>query len=547
MGKPAGSAGSGAVHNWEDTYQQLTRAAGNDLSLEELDDLATAAYLTGRAEEAYGHWTRAHQAAGSAGSPVDSVRFGARLASTLGILGDIGRASGWAERTRRLVEEASLDCVEVGYLDHAAATCRFFESGDAAGARAQFVRARKTGERFRDRELVALCRMSEGRCAIYLGDIADGIALLDEAVVAVEAGDVSVINAGDAYCTVIDGCHELFDLRRSRAWSDSFDRWCDAQPGIVLYRGQCLMDRAHEMLLQGRWDDGAAAATAACERLAEPLNLMTIGGAHYIEGEYRRLRGEHEAAQVAFGQANVHGCEPQPGLALLRVAQGDGAAADAMIRRVVAEAAGPIARAPVLAAYVEIVLATGDVPAAAVVASELYDVASTLGSAYLSAQAARADGAVRLADGDAAGALGPLRRAHRGFSDLEALYDAARTRVLIADACTALGDADGATLEREAARAAFESLGAAPDLTTLDGAIAPAELPGGLTEREVEILSLIAAGMTNRGIAGELAVSEKTVASHVSHILTKLGLPSRAAATAYAYDHGLITPKPRGT
>jgi DNA-binding CsgD family transcriptional regulator len=528
-------------------YQQLARSAGDDLSLEELDDLGTAAYLTGRAEEAYGHWTRAHQAAVGAGLPVDAVRFGARLASTLGILGDIGRASGWAERTRRLVEESSLDCVEIGYLDHAAATCRIFESGDAAGARAQFVRARKTGERFGDRELVALARMSEGRCAIYLGDIADGLTLLDEAMVAVEAGDVSVINAGDAYCTVIDGCHELFDLRRSRAWSESFDRWCDRQPGIVLYRGQCLMDRAHEMLLHGRWDDGAAEATAACERLAEPLNLLTIGRAHYIEGEYRRLRGELEPAQVAYGQANVHGCEPQPGLALLRAAQGDRAAADATIRRVVAEAAGPIARAPLLAAYVEIVLAAGDVSAAAVGASELDEVATTLGSAYLAAQAACADGAVRLADGDAAGALTPLRRAHRSFSDLEAPYDAARTRVLIADACTALGDADGATLERDAARAAFESLRAGPDLASLDRATRPAELPGGLTEREVEILSLIAAGMTNRSIAGELSVSEKTVASHVTHILTKLGLPSRAAATAYAYDHGLITPSPRRT
>ena len=219
MAKPAGEAQAAFDRGeWGNAYRGLAPvAAAGELSVDDLDRLATAAYLTGRDEEAFTHWARAHQDTAAAGDVIRAVRFGARLASVIGFKGDIGRASGWAERTRRFVDDAQLDCVETGYLDHAAATCRVFETGDFAGAAAMFARARKTGQRFRDRELVALAQIGEGRCLIYLGDVAEGVALLDEGIVAVEAGDVSPINTGDAYCTVIDGCHELFGLRRCHA------------------------------------------------------------------------------------------------------------------------------------------------------------------------------------------------------------------------------------------------------------------------------------------------------------------------------------------
>jgi DNA-binding NarL/FixJ family response regulator len=537
--------------DWGDAYRGLAElAAGGQLSVDDLDRLATAAYLTGRDEEAFAHWTRAHQDAAAAGDVVRAVGFAARLSSVLGFKGDIGRASGWAERTRRLVDEARLDCVETGYLDHAAATCRVFETGDFAGAAAMFARARKTGQRFRDPELVALAQIGEGRCLIYLGDVAEGVALLDEGIVAVEAGEVSAINAGDAYCTVIDGCHELFDVRRCHSWATSFTRWCDSQPGLVLYRGQCLLHRAEVMLLRGEWTTGADEAFEACRRLAAPVNLLTVGRAHQLAGDYHRLRGEFAAAEAAYARANDHGCEPQPGLSLLRLAQGDPAAAEASIRRQVAEAEGPIARARVLDAYVEIVLAVGDLAAARAAADELATVATTLGAPFLRAQASRAAGAIHLAAGEPADALAALRDAWREWTQLEAPYEAARTRVMLAAACRALGDDDGDALELQAARAAFTKLAAAADLAALDtpAPAANARTPtAGLTTREVEILSLVASGLTNRAIARELAVSEKTVASHISHILTKLGVPSRAAATAYAYDHGLIEPAGRRT
>ena len=549
MTEPGGDARAAFDRGeWGNAHRGLTElAAGGQLSVDDIDRLATAAYLTGRDEEAFDHWTHAHRAATTAGDVIRAVGFGARLAAVLSFKGDIGRAGGWAERTRRLVDDAGLDCVETGYLDHAAATCRVFETGDFAGAGAQFARARKVGKRFRDSELIALAQIGEGRCLIYLGDIAEGVALLDEGIVAVEAGDVSPINTGDAYCTVIDGCHELFDVRRCHAWAASFTRWCEAQPELVLYRGQCLLHRAEVMLLRGEWDIGAAEAMEACRRLAEPVNLFTLGGAHYLEGEFHRLRGAFDDAEAAYGRANEHGCEPQPGLSLLRLAQGHTSSADSSIRRLLAEAESPIARARVLDAYIEIVLSGGDVTAARRAAEELATVATALGSPFLRAQATRATGAVRLAEGDAAEALIALRRAWREWSELEAPYEAARTRVLLAAACRSLGDSDGDALELRAARVAFDTLNAAPDLAALDATptARERELPGGLTAREVEILSLVAAGKTNRAIAQDLLVSEKTVASHISHILTKLGVPSRAAATAYAYDHGLIEPARR--
>jgi DNA-binding CsgD family transcriptional regulator len=531
--------------DWGTAYRGLAHlGTRRQLAVDDLDRLATSAYLTGREEEAFDLWARAHQGCVASGDIRQAVEFGVRLAAVFGFKGDIGRASGWAKRTHRLVEEAELDGVETGYLDHVAATCRVFDTGDFAGACAQFTRAHQTGRRFGDRELIALAQIGEGRCRIYLGEVAEGVALLDEGVVAVEAGEVSPINTGDAYCTVIDGCHELFDIRRCHAWAESFTRWCDAQPELVLYRGQCLMHRADVMLIRGNWEDGVAEAQQACQRLAEPLNLLTLGRAHYLEGDYHRLRGALDDAHAAYEQANDYGYEPQPGLSLLRLAQGDRAAADASIRRFLAEAASPIDRARALDAHMEIALADSDATTARAAADELATVATTLGSPYLSAQASRAAGAVQLADGQAATAIVLLRRAWRAFGELDAPYEAARTRVLIAKACRALGDGDGEALELRAARSTFAHLNAAPDLARLDMPVTDdeRELPGGLTVREVEILSLVASGKTNRAIAEALIVSEKTVASHISHILTKLGLPSRAAATAYAYDHGLIRP-----
>ncbi len=525
-------------HDWAETHRLLSALPVDDLSVDDLDRLATAAYLTGGDEAAFELWTRVHRDCAQAGAIELAARFGLRLAQTMGFKGDIARSAGWAERTRRLLDETGVDCVELGYLAYASAMGRIFEAGDFAGAHDLFVQAGAIGATYRDRELVTLARIGEGRMLVYLGALPEGVALLDEAMVSVEAREISPIAAGDAYCTVIDACAELFDVSRCRVWTESFSRWCDEHPDLVLYRGHCLLHRAQTLQLNGDWPNAVGAARHACERLAEPINRLTLGGAHYVEGELHRLRGEFDAAEASYRSANDHGCEPQPGLALMRLAQKRLDTADATIRRVLDEAIDPFSRARVLGAYAEIVLATGDVTAAQAAADELTAVAAELASPFLRAQAAHATGAVLLAQGRAKDALLASRKALKQWTELEAPHEAALTRALIAEGCAAVGDTEGAELARSAARSAFELLGATPDLARLGPGDEPGR-PDGLTSREVEVLRVLAQGKTNRVIAEKLFISEKTVASHVSHIFTKLGVSSRAAATAYAYDHDL--------
>jgi len=523
-------------YRWGDAWRLLSGVALDTLDVDDLDRLATAAYLTGHDEEGFAHWVRAYQLCANAGTAHRAAHFGVKLAQGLGFKGDLGRCRGWVERTARLLEEAGIDCVEQGYREHGLGMLRIFEAGDMAGAHAHFVQAGKIGARFAHRELVTLARIGEGRMLIYLGDIADGMALLDEAMVSIEAGELSPLATGDAYCTVIDACAELFDFARCRAWTDSLTRWCDTQQELALYRGHCFLHRAEVLGLLGAWPEALVEARHACDRLAAPVNLAALGGACAIEGDLLRLTGDLDDAEAAYQRATEFGHDPQPGLALLRWAQGRLDAADAMIRRALGEVHDPISRARLLGPYVEIVLATGDTAAARTAADELRGAAAELGTPLLRAHAARAAGAVQLAEGDAQTALVELRRAFNEFNALDVRYDAARTRSLIADACDALGDHDAARLESGAARSALESL--CVDLSTPGDSAVSA--PGGLTQREIEVLRLLAQGKTNRVIAQELVVSEKTVASHVSHIFTKLGVTSRSAATAYAYDHSLV-------
>jgi ATP/maltotriose-dependent transcriptional regulator MalT len=295
------------------------------------------------------------------------------------------------------------------------------------------------------------------------------------------------------------------------------------------------------MALHGAWPDAMDEARRAAERLTAPPGRPAAGLAFYQQGELHRLRGELAEAEDAYRQASQWGREPQPGLALLRLAQSQVDTAAAAIRRVVDEASGFVARSRLLPAQVEILLAAGDVTSAGAAAAELAGLTDDLGAPYLTAVAAHAQGAVLLAEGDPRGALAELRRAWRAWQELEVPYEAARVRVLLGLACQELGDRDGAEMELDAARWVFRQLAAAPDLARVEalsgGAVAGA---GGLTARELEVLRLVAAGETNKAIAAELFVSERTVDRHMSNIFAKLGVSSRAAATAHAYQHGLI-------
>lgn len=524
---------------WADAFDRLTAAdALQPLDGEDLERLAVAAALAGHQGESEAAWERAHHTWTDAGDAERAARCAFWLAFRLLNTGEVARGSGWVDRARRLLDEHGVDCVEHGYLRYCAGLRAVLE-GDVDSAHPAFVEAAALGTRFRTTELSTLARVGEGRCLIYMGDLAQGMARLDEAMVSVTAREVSPIAVGDIYCTVIDACQELFDVRRATDWTAVLNDWCESQPQLVLYRGQCLVHRAEIMQLRGNWPD----ALAEADRLGDgamPAEPFVIAAAHYRAGELHRVLGDLAQAEGEYRAASQAGLDPQPGLALLRLAQGKVDAALAAIRRALDEASDPISRSRLLGPFVEIALASNDVDAARGAAMELQEIAAQLRAPYLAALAAQAMGAVDLADGDVRSALPALRRAVEAWRDLEAPYEMARVRVLLAAACRASDDEDGARLELDGAQRAFTDLGAQPDLDRLAVELGTADAPDGLSPRELEVLALLAAGRTNRDIAGELLVSPRTVDNHVRNIFTKLGVANRAAATSYAHEHGLL-------
>jgi DNA-binding CsgD family transcriptional regulator len=452
--------------------------------------------------------------------------------------GVIAPASGWFARAGRLLDEGQLDCVVRGYLlVPVAITC--IVQGDPSTALATFSQAAAIARRFADHDLASVACHGRGRALIRLGRIAEGLALLDEAMASVIAGEVTPLVAGDVYCSVLEGCQETFDLRRAYEWTASLAQWCATQPDLVRYRGECLNYRAEVLQLRGRWNDAARDAQEACELL---IPRPAAGAAFYRRGDIHRLRGEFTKAEEAYTRAQERGRKPQPGLSLLRLAQGQIGAAAASIRSVLLDTQAPIGRASLLPAVVEILLAAADVAAARAAAAELSEIALAFGAPLLGAASAHATGAVLLAEGDIEGASTSLRQACGTWRELEMPYEEAHTCLLLAAVCETRGDQDGRRLEIDTARRIFTQLRAEPCLARMAGQSERAshQRTGSLSEREAQVLRLLAAGKTNRAIADELFISEKTVARHVSNIFDKLGVSSRTGATAWAFQHNLI-------
>jgi len=494
--------------------------------------------MLGRDDEWLRILERAHHGYLEAAEPLRALRCAFWVGMHLTLHGETARGGGWLARAQRLLESEGADCVEHGYMllpvmfEHECA-------GDLEAAVATAARAGEIGTRFADGDLFALAVHAQGEILIRAGRLREGLGLLDEAMVAVTAGELSPIVTGLVYCGVIASCQEVYELRRAQEWTEALSGWCDRQPDLQAFTGRCLIHRSEIMQLHGAWPDALAEARRAGRRT---LDDGATARAFYLQAEVHRLRGERQEAEDAYREASRFGLEPQPGLALLRLEQGGTEAAAAAIRRALAETGDRLKRASLLPACVDILLATGDVDGARDACRELAQIAETFESDQLAASAAYARGRVELEAGEAGAALVALRRAWRGWHDLGIPYDAARARVHVALACRLLGDADAVELELDAARAAFERLGAGPDLARVD-ALRESTGSGashGLTKRELEVLRLVAAGKSNREIAERLVISEHTVARHVQNIFAKLRVSSRTAAGAFAFQHDLV-------
>jgi DNA-binding CsgD family transcriptional regulator len=525
---------------WTDAYGSLSGAdRAAPLAAADLELLATSAYMLDRDDEYLGALERAHHSHLDAGDAVRAARCAFWLGVGLALGGQTARATGWFGRARRLVE--GRDCVEHGYLLIPALLAQV-SAGDPEAAYATAAEAVAIGRRFGDADLLAMAMHEQGHALIRQGRVREGIALVDEAMVAVTAGELSPIVTGLVYCNVIAFCQDVHEVRRAREWTAALTRWCEQQPDMVAHTGRCLVHRAEIMQLNGAWPDALEEARRARRRLEHGTAGVVAGQACYRQGELHRLRGEFSAAEQAYREASRHGWEPQPGLALTRLAQGNHDAASAAIRRVAGETTAAAARMNLLPAYVEIMLAVGDAEAARDASRDLERSAEGHDSGAVAALVAQAKGAVALDAGDADGALVSLRQAAQAWRELQAPYEWARARVLVGLACAALGDHDSAALELAAARDVFAELGAHPDVARVDSLAGPATDAGAhaLTPRELQVLRLVAAGRSNREIAAELVISEHTVARHVQNIFAKLGVSSRSAATAFAFAHALV-------
>jgi DNA-binding CsgD family transcriptional regulator len=526
---------------WANAYQAFSLADQESaLGAEDLDLLAMAAYLVGRDDDYLKTLERAYNAHRDTRQPRRAVRCAFWLGFRLLMRGEMGHATGWFSRAQRLLEHETRECAERGYLLLPVVEQRL-ESGDCEAAYAIASDAAAIGEHCGDLDLVACARHQQGRIRLQQGQVEAGLALLDETMVTVTAEELSPLVTGLMYCSVIAACQQIYALDRTREWTAALTRWCEGQPDMVAFAGVCQVHRAEIMQLRGNWPEAIEEARRACAR-SQGIDRRAAAAALYQQAEVHRLKGEFAAAEEAYRGASQLGLEPQPGFALLRLVQGRSDAAATAIRRAASTTMNPLKRMGLLPAYIEIMVAAGDVQDARNACRQLEELARSFDTAVPGAIAAQARGAVDLAEGDAQAALGSLHRAFEVWQRIEAPYLAARVRVLIGQACRALGDEDGADLEFDAARSAFERLGATPDLARIN-ALTKDVAPGHahpLTPREIQVLRLVSAGKTNAAIAAALFLSERTVERHLSNIFTKLDLSTRAAATAWAYEHGLI-------
>jgi DNA-binding CsgD family transcriptional regulator len=524
---------------WVAAYRELSDLDEAELKAEDFAALATTAYLLGRRNDCVHALQRAYQASLHAGDRPAAVRAAYLLTITLWQAGELAVGHGWQARAARLLDDLDEDVAERGYLCDAQMLGHIL-GGEFAQAFPLAPQITDYGRRFDEPDLLALGLHAEGRLMLYSGRVGEGLKRMDEALVGVMAGEVSPVTAGRVYCSTIEACQEVSDFGRAGGWTHALTTWCDAQPGLVAFTGQCATHRGQLLRLHGAYADAVEEFERAVDRYLATGGDPALGLAHYERGETHRLLGDFDAAEAAYASAAEHGHSTQPGRALLWLARDRRDAAGAAVHRLLAERQDPVHRSQVLAAAVEVLVATGDTDGAAALGEELCAIGETFGCTALQAAGQCAVATVELARGAAGPDLAAAHRAAAVWSQLAAPYEVARSQVLVGRALRLLGDEESAVADLTAARKAFADLGAAPAEREAAALLGETPAPGGLSPREVEVLRLVAAGKSNPEIAAELVLSEKTVARHLSNIFTKLGVGSRTSAAAFAYEHHLV-------
>jgi DNA-binding CsgD family transcriptional regulator len=525
--------------DWARAEALFVQAQGRtELGADDLHAYADAAWWLGNIDESLRAGEQAYRSYLEVGQPRQAAMEALNLAYYLALRGDESAGSGWLGRAFRAVADQP-DCPEQAFIAYAEQVDIGLDGSDLDAVLTAADGVLEAGRRHGEPTLVALALTGRGRALIRQGRVSAGMAALDEAMTSSLRDGLGPDWVGHIYCNLMSACHEVADVRRAREWTEAAARWVGSFSAAVLFAGICRVHRSQVLQTTGAWEEAEREAARVCKDV-EHLSVATAAEAHYQVGELSRLRGDLEGARAAYGRSRELGRDPQPGMALLHLAEGRADAAALSIRAaLIAETGNRLIRARLCAAQVEIALAAGDVETARKADAELAEIAMAYGSGGLLALSRQEHGMLVLFEGGAEEALPILRQACRQWRELDAPYECARVRVVLAQVYDALADDDAASAERRLAAEVFQRLGAKVDARALTQRHENAGLPAGLTRREAEVLGLVARGQTNRQIAAALVLSEKTVARHLSNIFTKIDVASRTEAAAYAFQHRL--------
>ena len=452
-------------HSWREAYDAYSESGEPDLTPDDLERFADAAWWTGRLDEAIGLRERSYRGFSAGGDKLGAARLALTLSWDHMNRGAFAVSRGWFSNAERLLQGLP-EHAEHGYLHLSRGVTALLAEGDVDRALPELERAHDIAARTGDRDTQVLALVGKGRAFVQRGDVEAGLAILDEASTSAVSGELRPFATGLVYCVTISSCQTVGDFRRAAEWTEAASRWCE-QADMNGFPGACRIHRAEVMRLRGDWPRAEQTALAACEELQDFDRHITAGG-YYEIGEIRRRRGDFAAAADAYRTANELGRSPQPGLALLQLAEGNVESALAGINRALGELHEPLARVRALPALVEIAIAAADVATARSAAAELqqlvddYKIGDHRAPAF-DATVHFAFGQIELAEQNWDDAARDLRLVREDWQQIGAPYEVAQARLLLGIAFRGQGDEHAATLELQAALTTFERLGAKLD------------------------------------------------------------------------------------